>query len=240
MTGRSFPVWLQVRAAKGQRSSSAMDTPLKYKANKQLVKDYFELRVPLSFPGATLKYSFLTAGYDISFGVYWESPHGDEHDLVAEARVESHTDPITGNHAFQASGGFVTLRWDNAYSWWRTKELAYTVTLTPPDPDTLRALTMKQVSEKMKLCAEDLTRAERRLARTATFARDLKFQLAQLQAQATSLQAQIGAKSKSLVELGQETAYLGRRIHAQRRVALPGLVLDLVRESGWLSGDDES
>ena len=79
---------------------AATPAALHYKSSSQPVKTLFEIRVPISFPGATLKYSFGTENHDIEFGVIFESASGDQTVLMPTERVQSHKEPFTGTYNF--------------------------------------------------------------------------------------------------------------------------------------------
>lgn len=85
---------------------------LRFKSLDQVVKQDFELRLPVTAPGAVLHYRFATAGFDICFGVYAEEADGEE-DLLPEERVDSHEEPVIGELGpLPFSKGVVVLRWD--------------------------------------------------------------------------------------------------------------------------------
>jgi len=82
---------------------------LMYQSSAQPVKSTFYLRVPISFPGALLTYTFGTDAFDIGFSLTFESSHS-EIVLVPESRVSSHSEPVVGTFKFVAAGGFAVLK----------------------------------------------------------------------------------------------------------------------------------
>lgn len=82
---------------------------LRFKSSSQPVVSHFELKIPLTFPGAKLSYSFGTDGSDIGFSVSQLLSHGEIIEIRAESRVQSHTEPLVGSYDFISGGGFVIL-----------------------------------------------------------------------------------------------------------------------------------
>lgn len=211
---------------------------LRYKSSSVPVKDIFELRVPIPFPSAVLKYSFGTDKYDINFSLLFESARGDCVVLLPERRVNSNVQPHCGEHIFTAAGGFVIFVFDNNYSWWRTKALSYMVSLEPPNQTKLRELKSQNALKQLLRSQEDIQRATRRKARLTSEATELREDRAKLQGQLDKLQDQLKAKSRTLADLEKEDAWLTQRIQSQKSRTIPALVMNLAQE--WLDGSERS
>mmetsp|Transcript_87979 Transcript_87979/g.175980 ORF Transcript_87979/g.175980 Transcript_87979/m.175980 type:complete len:223 (+) Transcript_87979:175-843(+) len=207
---------------------------LHYKSSSQQIKTTFELRVPISFPGAKLKYSFGTENHDINFGMIFESAHGDQTVIMAQERIQSQKEPFTGTYEFNTSGGMVVLVWDNSYSWLRAKALSYSVTLQPPAKEQLMILHAGATRQQLLNCSEDIMRAGRRKKRAGAEAHELRNDIRRLNDQISALQLEASQKSRALADLDQEQAFLQRRIATHRQSSIPSLVLDLVQGSGWV------
>lgn len=207
---------------------------LHYKSSSQPVKTTFEVRVPLNFPGAKLKYSFGTENHDINFGIVFVSASGDQTVLLPQERVQSQKEPFTGTYEFSPAGGVVVLEWDNSYSWMRSKTLSYSITLEPPEKLKLQELQAGFTRRRLLNCSEDLMRAERRKQRAGAEAHELRNDIRRLNDQIAALQLESSRKSRALADLDQEQAFIERRIATQRCSSIPPLVLDLVQGWGWI------
>lgn len=208
------------------------DMALKYKSSSVPVKERMELRVPIPFPGATLKYSFGSDHYDINFSLLFESERGDSFVLVPDARVASHVEPVIGEHTFTTAGGFVILVFDNSFSWWRIKTVSYVVSLEPPGQSKLRELKSQTALKELASCSEDIHRAQRRQSRLSSEARELRENLAKLEAQVAKLQGEVKTKNRLVADLDKEDAWLTQRIQTQKRRTIPSLVVSLAND--WL------
>ena len=211
---------------------------LKYKSSSVPVKESMELRVPIPFLGATLKYSFGSDHYDINFSLLFESDRGDSFVLVPDSRVASHVEPVVGTHTFTAAGGFAVLVFDNSFSWWRSKSVSYVVSLEPPDKNKLKDLKYQMALKKMTSCSEDIDRAQRRQARLSSEASELRQDLAKLEDQVASIQSAIKTKSRLVADLEKEDTWLKQRIMTQKRRTIPNLVISLATE--WLRESEPS
>jgi hypothetical protein len=80
-------------------------------------------------PEVPVEYYFTTSGGDISFGAVFEPEGGGEPVVLVEpARCSSHRHAVWGEFAVRGGPGTVRLTWDNSYSWFTAKRLAYSVT----------------------------------------------------------------------------------------------------------------
>jgi hypothetical protein len=213
---------------------AATPAALHYKSSSQPVKTLFEIRVPISFPGATLKYSFGTENHDIEFGVIFESASGDQTVLMPTERVQSHKEPFTGTYNFNTSDGMALLIWDNSYSWMRAKVLSYSVTLEPPVKERFHELQAESTRRQLLNCSEDLMRANRRKQRAGAEAHELRNDIRRLNDEISALQLEASQKSRALADLDQEQAFLQRRITTNRRTSIPTHVVNLVQGWGWV------
>lgn len=97
-----------------------------------------EIAVPVA--NSTIQYEFTTQDYDIGYGIYLRSleaagrVHKDDMQTVKEnVRVDSNVIPEMGVVVVPQPGTYV-LRFDNTYSWARTKTVTFCVQVLPP-PD---------------------------------------------------------------------------------------------------------
>ena len=84
----------------------------------------FPVRV---FPGCMVEWNFQTEGGDISFVVFLELDNGELVTLVEKRRYNSNEEVVNGKLVLKESG-ILWLHWDNAFSWFRNKELLYSIT----------------------------------------------------------------------------------------------------------------
>jgi septal ring factor EnvC (AmiA/AmiB activator) len=118
------------------------------------------------------------------------------------------------------------------------KNLSYNVTLSPPEVDQYCELKTKETRQKLLNGQEDIVRAERRRRRTQVAARELKEKLDHLHNEMALLQKEITAKSRSFMEIEQESSWLENRMFKQKRKNIPLLIIELVQNGGWVSPDD--
>lgn len=84
--------------------------------------------------GSTLQWEFFSTDYDISFGVYLKKKagaDGGKEVIRATSRTESQLFPQTGQHTCKV--GTYVLKFDNTYSWTRSKEVFHCIKVLPPN-----------------------------------------------------------------------------------------------------------
>jgi len=87
--------------------------------------------------GSTISWEFKTNDYDIGFGVYRKAlgsgrlKKAEMMEVVQDEKKDSHVHPEEGSLVVDEAGTYV-LRWDNTYSWTRSKTLLYDCNITAP------------------------------------------------------------------------------------------------------------
>ncbi|KAI0242968.1 Retinal-binding protein [Lamellibrachia satsuma] len=97
--------------------------------------DKVELAYSITQPGSLLRFEFLSADYDIRFGITYKTDSGSD-DIMPLARVDSHIVPEDGSVTCSKSGTYVVV-FDNSYSWTRSKTLSYNIDVLPPEDSTV-------------------------------------------------------------------------------------------------------
>ncbi|PVD31384.1 hypothetical protein C0Q70_06796 [Pomacea canaliculata] len=99
------------------------------------------LKVPIELNknNSILRWQFKTDGFDIGFGVFRKTVEGhqktgDMEVILPSDRVNSHLVPEDGSVTCKQSGTYV-LRFDNSYSWARSKKVFYIIEVLEPDTD---------------------------------------------------------------------------------------------------------
>lgn len=106
-----------------------VDEPYRYKATDLVVHQAFSLPIPC-LAGSLVKYSFSTKIGDIAFATTFY-PQGKMTDGVKISemdRVPSDAETIFGSYRCDKDGTFV-LDFDNSFSWFNPKLLAYSIEL---------------------------------------------------------------------------------------------------------------
>ena len=102
--------------------------------------DLLSVRVPVTILGSTIFWQFSTVDYDISFAVSYQegkdaadesSEAGPLTELLSPRRVDSHLNVVCGSHKPDALGHYL-LRFDNTFSYWRSKTVLFHVYCTTP------------------------------------------------------------------------------------------------------------
>lgn len=106
-------------------------------------KTFKTIEVNVQEPGTCLKWEFKTEENDIGFCLYRqrniEELHGahsgdDEDDVIPLHRVNSHLVPEDGMVVVQKVGRYI-FKFDNTYSWYRSKRVMYRIEVLPPKND---------------------------------------------------------------------------------------------------------
>ena len=93
----------------------------------------FNLEYKVTEPGSILHWYFRTEGYDIGFGVYRKEEgqsNGRMDEIIALDKRESHLMAEDGCYTCNKQGIYV-VKFDNSYSWTKSKKLHYQIGLTP-------------------------------------------------------------------------------------------------------------
>ena len=93
----------------------------------------FRLDFKVTEPGSILHWHFRTEEHDIGFGVFHRSDgqiNGKLNEIIAVDKRESHLMPEDGFYTCNENGVYV-VKFDNSYSWTKSKKLHYQIGLTP-------------------------------------------------------------------------------------------------------------
>ncbi|XP_060077260.1 SEC14-like protein 2 [Ylistrum balloti] len=90
-------------------------------------------------PDSAIRWQFITEGYDLGFGVYKRTKDSrqkanDMEQVIPSQRVNSHIFPEDGSVIIQEPGTYV-VRFDNTYSWTRSKKIYYIIEMLEPDTE---------------------------------------------------------------------------------------------------------
>ncbi|KAL5479687.1 hypothetical protein EMCRGX_G023244 [Ephydatia muelleri] len=94
------------------------------------------LEFPVEIPGTSIRWELITIDHDIGFGWFqkFEAAANDLSELIPVKRTNSHVVPERG--VLQCSSpGIYVMKFDNSYSWTRSKEVYYSVKMDPPDSE---------------------------------------------------------------------------------------------------------
>eukprot|EP01087_Luapelamoeba_hula_P011057 TRINITY_DN2979_c0_g1_i4.p1 TRINITY_DN2979_c0_g1~~TRINITY_DN2979_c0_g1_i4.p1 ORF type:complete len:438 (+),score=103.72 TRINITY_DN2979_c0_g1_i4:182-1315(+) len=108
----------------GAKDDGSMVSPLEVTVGRQ---DKYEARVIIENERSLITWKFSTVGYDIGFGIQFETASGEREAVVAIDRVNSHEEAIEGCYTAEKTGTYF-LVWDNTFSTWTKKTLTYLVT----------------------------------------------------------------------------------------------------------------
>lgn len=99
-------------------------------------KQSLDLPYSVIIPESVLSWQFFTEGYDVGFGVYRQIEEGLHtgalEEVVPLERVTSHIYPGDGSVVCKTVGTYI-IRFDNTYSWTRSKKVSYCVDVMAPD-----------------------------------------------------------------------------------------------------------
>ncbi|XP_048763283.1 SEC14-like protein 2 isoform X2 [Ostrea edulis] len=111
-----------------------------------------ECDVPVQ--NSAIRWQFSTNGYDIGFGVYRRTKDtrqkaNEMEEVLPTQRVNSHLVPEDGSFTCTEVGMYI-LRFDNTYSWARSKKILYLVEILEPDTEDFTNPNTSQASFKVK------------------------------------------------------------------------------------------
>ncbi|KAH9383778.1 hypothetical protein HPB48_025548 [Haemaphysalis longicornis] len=135
--GTGGPVPCSCYTAPSRRLSSDQNLKMCVVEKKSAVP----LTVEVAEAGSILRWEFQTENYDIGFGVFFMPDSNGAVDgggdgmqeLVAMQRVNCHLVPEDGMLVCNTPGKYV-LKFDNSFSWYRSKKLLYHYQVLPPTP----------------------------------------------------------------------------------------------------------
>lgn len=217
-----------------KREESPKPHVMSYKSAEHMVKDQFVLPIPFSGRGTQLYCSFKT-DYDIGFeATLLNNATGEKSTIVPHARIQSHKEPECFRRGpfNDIESGLVLLRWDNSYSYFRSKKLSYYITVQWDE--------RPNVEEKIEIdrgeidaCMKELQNAEslRQIAHAKS--ENHKSELTELQDSLRQLQEKISRKTLSIVNSEEEGRVTDQRAERQR-VNVKNVVLSMVVGAGWV------
>lgn len=163
----------------------------------------FDVPIHVTAGGSVVEYSISTALYDIAFGVTAEREEGVT-TVKESARVDSHAEAVTGKFLVGSVPCALVFAFDNAYSWFREKRVTYTITVTPPDRDSVVRGRRLRARKALEVVARERSELEKR--RAAATERG-----AQLAAEVRRLEKNLAEKQKSLDVVRTEEAWLEKK-----------------------------
>lgn len=135
---------------------------LRFNCTTQAVARNFVLPIPIEVTGSTVEYNFSTALFDIDFEVLYNPKDGGPQEVLKpKQRYNSHLEIVKDTYTTTQPGTLI-LSWDNTYSWWNTKTLAYTVSLTIPTLKSVEESRALQTLETMRKEAAAVVSAKQR------------------------------------------------------------------------------
>eukprot|EP00617_Octactis_speculum_P019277 CAMPEP_0185768100 /NCGR_PEP_ID=MMETSP1174-20130828/47435_1 /TAXON_ID=35687 /ORGANISM="Dictyocha speculum, Strain CCMP1381" /LENGTH=248 /DNA_ID=CAMNT_0028452631 /DNA_START=50 /DNA_END=796 /DNA_ORIENTATION=+ len=218
----------------GDVEEPTMLTNVSYKSDQQVVKDQFVLSIPIMAKGSLLKYTFGTDGFDIGFSVTLvNNSTGKKLNIVEFARVQSHLDPecVEKGPFEDIESGMLLLRWDNSFSYFRSKKLSYTVSLEYPDEDP--EIKIKRDRANIDECMKQIRAAEGRRAHANLECEGLNNQISQLEDQLLKLKETLAEKKGSIDSATKESELISERLQSQK-IDITELILSLVVRDGWV------
>jgi len=135
--------------------------PIVWQSGDILVMQQYDLRIP-AMAGSVVKYSFSTTLGDISFAAEFHAPGQPAQVIVASMRVPSDVETIKGSFKADCDGSFLFL-FDNAYSWFTSKTLSYSIHLHQPAFAVADSNRVRQSQRLLQTTIEDSRRAQMRL-----------------------------------------------------------------------------
>lgn len=120
-----------------------------------------QVDVDIKTPGSVIRWQFTTEGFDLGFGVYKRTKDGKQHaakmtPVVHTMRVDSHLVPEDGSVAVKEAGTYV-VRFDNTYSYFRSKKISYLIEVLEPEIEEVKAHTYDETTEmkdQSELCID--------------------------------------------------------------------------------------
>lgn len=181
-------------------------------------------------PNSMLEYTIETLDYDISFGVLMarqaeDNVEGDESMTVVadRKRVDSHLTPISGRFLVEQVPCTILFTFDNTYSFIRTKEVSYRITVVPPSMDDALDSRRRRAKASLEFVTRDSKSAETRLTEVIT-------QRQELEKVIEKLQNLLMEKSRNKLVAEKEEGWLKKRIELRE---MQQEMLDVRLQSGW-------
>lgn len=111
-----------------------------------------QIDVEAKKPGSIIRWQFTTEGYDLGFGVYKKTKDEKQHvknmiTIVPTQRVDSHLVPEDGSVSVKEAGTYV-VRFDNTYSYIRSKTISYLIEVLEPEVEEVEAHTFDKTNIK--------------------------------------------------------------------------------------------
>ncbi|XP_052073547.1 SEC14-like protein 2 isoform X1 [Mytilus californianus] len=111
-----------------------------------------QVDVDVKAAGSCIRWQFTTEGYDLGFGVYKKTKDEKQHagkmiPVVHSERVDSHLVPEDGSVAVKEAGAYV-VRFDNTYSYIRSKTISYLIEVLEPEVEEVNAHTYDKTNDK--------------------------------------------------------------------------------------------
>lgn len=194
------------------------------------------LEIPIIIRGpsnSVVEYTMESGEFDISFGIIVlngesdvdgdDVENSDDMTILERKRVDSHLSPITGQFLIRTVPCTVLITFDNTYSFMRSKEVTYRITITPPSMDEALASRRRRAKAGLEAVQEDAKSAESRLISVIS-------QRQELEAEIEKLQKMVMEKSKSKLVAEKEEGWLKKRLEMRE---VQEEMLNVRLENGW-------
>ncbi|XP_062571602.1 SEC14-like protein 2 [Saccostrea cucullata] len=114
----------------------------------------FQVECEVPVKNSAIRWQFSTQGFDIGFGVYRRTKEErqkatDMEEVLPSKRVNSHLVPEDGSVTCTDVGMYI-LRFDNTFSWTRSKRIQYLVEILEPDTEDFTNPNASKASFKVK------------------------------------------------------------------------------------------
>ncbi|GKY95732.1 hypothetical protein MPSEU_000534000 [Mayamaea pseudoterrestris] len=162
-----------------------------------------DVPIHVTTPGSVVEYAVELPAYDIGFCIMAERDEGST--VVKEHSNIDYTHcPVTQKFLVGTVPCTIKFEFDNAYSWMRSKQVSYKITVTPPSKESLAAGRRRRAQACLKAVQDDLQTATTRLLAANQ-------QKQSLQQEVASLMALLQEKKKAWMTAEKEEAWLKER-----------------------------
>ncbi|XP_064392024.1 SEC14-like protein 3 isoform X2 [Halichondria panicea] len=97
-----------------------------------------ELEYQVELEGSLIRWEFISTGYNISYGLFYRDDSSKKklklEPVIPMRKADSHVVPEVGTYTCTAAGKYV-VKFDNSYSWTRSKEVYFSIQVLPPNTE---------------------------------------------------------------------------------------------------------
>jgi len=215
---------LLLQSVDGTSLKSYQTTPAIYTAKSVPIGAKEKVKVPIHVTtgGSVVEYRVESEDYDIGFGIVAE--RDESVTIVMEHnRIESHMEGITGKFLVGTVPCALIFTFDNEYSWLRSKNISYQITVTPPSITNILAGRRTRASTALSKVTQDEAVAKERLDKTS-------LECVEISTIVERMEKELKELKKSQDVLMKEEEWL------KKRVDLRGVQVGLLNqrlENGW-------